>query len=228
MSLFTELYNSIIISEYKPILKRTPKKMIEVASAWKGLELIIDDIIIQFNLERNVCIEFGVEFGYSTVVLSNYFNKVIGIDTFEGDIHTPNKIYHFEETRDRLSLFENIQLVKIDYQNWILEDTAYYSLAHVDIVHNYKETYECGLWAAKHSDCVIFHDTESFPDVKRAVVDIAKFMGYEIYNYPYYFGLGILVNPNKINSSKISRIFKNLLKLITKKAKFILTYFTNS
>ena len=189
-------FSSRYMSVYKPISKKSPEKMIDIVSAWKGLELIIEDIIIQFNLGRNSCIEFGVEFGYSAVVFSNYFDKVTGVDTFEGDEHTDNKLGHFDETKARLSAYKNITLFKSDYQTWIPTDTNHYDFAHVDIVHNYKETYECGLWAAQHSDCVVFHDTESFPEVRRAVIDIAKATGYKMYNYPYHFGLGILVNPN--------------------------------
>ena len=192
-------FSSAYMPVYKPVRKSSPEKMIDIISAWKGLELIIEDIIVQFNLGRKSCIEFGVEFGYSAVVFSNYFDKVTGVDTFEGDEHTDNKEGHFEETKARLSAYENITLFKSDYQNWIPTDTHHYDFAHVDIVHNYKVTYECGLWAAQHSDCVVFHDTESFPEVRRAVIDIAKATGYKMYNYPYHFGLGILVNPNRKN-----------------------------
>ena len=188
-------FSSTYMPVYKPFSKKSPEKMINIVSAWKGLELIIEDIIIQFNLKRNSCIEFGVEFGFSAVVFSNYFDKVTGVDTFEGDEHTKNKNEHFGDTKARLSVYENIKLFKSDYQTWIPTDNNYYDFAHVDIVHNYKETYECGLWAAQHSDCVVFHDTESFPEVRRAVIDIAKATGYKMYNYPYHFGLGILVNP---------------------------------
>ncbi|UHG94880.1 class I SAM-dependent methyltransferase [Spirosoma oryzicola] len=184
---------------YKPVSKKKPERMINIMSAWRGLELIIEDILIRFNLNRTSCIEFGVEFGYSTVALSNYFDKVIGVDTFEGDKHTFNKKEHFDKTRARLSVYENIDLIKSDYQSWIPNDKNYYDFAHVDIVHSYKETYECGLWAAQNSDCVIFHDTESFLEVRRAVIDISKDTGYDMYNYPYHFGLGILVNPNVKN-----------------------------
>lgn len=180
---------------YKPVSKKRPEKMINIFSAWRGLELIIEDIIIQLNIGRNSCIEFGVEFGYSTVILSNYFDKVKGIDTFEGDKHTFYRREHFDKTKARLSTYENITLFKSDYRNWIPNDTNHYDFAHIDIVHDYKETYECGLWAAQNSDCVIFHDTESFPEVKRAVIDIANATDYKMYNYPYHFGLGILVNP---------------------------------
>lgn len=189
-------FSSTYMPIYKPVSKKSPEKMIDIVSAWKGLELIIEDIIVRFNLSRNSCIEFGVEFGFSAVVFSNYFDKVTGVDTFEGDEHTKNKDEHFEETKARLSVYENIKLFKLDYQNWIPTDNDHYNFAHVDIVHNYKETYECGLWAAQHSDCVVFHDTESFPEVRRAVIDIARATGFKMYNYPYHFGLGILVNPN--------------------------------
>jgi hypothetical protein len=191
---FPFLNNEMLV--YEPVIKKKPEKMINIFSAWIGLEFIIEDILVRFNIGRKSCIEFGVEFGYSTVVLSNYFDKVIGIDTFEGDKHTFFKVGHFDKTKARLSVYENITLFKSDYQNWILSDRNYYDFAHIDIVHDYKETFECGLWATQNSDCVIFHDTESFPEVKRAVIDIAHATGYKMYNYPYHFGLGILVNPN--------------------------------
>jgi hypothetical protein len=167
--------------------------MLEIVSAWKGLELIVEDIIEQFGLPRERCIEFGVEFGYSAVVFSNYFKSVTGVDTFEGDVHTVNKEEHFEQTKQRLAPYRNIQLIKSDYKDWIAKDNQHYNLAHVDIVHNYNETFECGLWAAQHSDCTIFHDTESFPEVRRAVKDLSKKTGQKLYNYPQHHGLGILV-----------------------------------
>lgn len=38
-----------------------PVKIIQVTSAWKGLELIIADILDRFEIGRHSCIEFGVE-----------------------------------------------------------------------------------------------------------------------------------------------------------------------
>lgn len=181
------------IATYKPRQTSTPPKLLEVTSAWKGLELIIGDILDRFNIERKSCIEFGVEFGYSTVVFSNFFEHVTGVDTFEGDVHTKHKGDHFEHTSKTLAPYTNIELFKSDYKDWIKKDTKRYNFAHVDIIHNYAETYECGLWAAQHSDCTIFHDTESFPAVRNAVADIAKATGKKVYNYPHCHGLGIIV-----------------------------------
>ena len=183
----------IPLKGYKPIQKVVPEKTIQVKTAWKGLELIIEDILNQFNIDRDSCIEFGVEFGFSAVVFSNYFKKVTGVDTFIGDEHTTHKGDHYDETKKSLIDFKNIELFKSDYRDWIKKDTNQYDFAHVDIVHNYKETYECGLWAVQHSKCCIFHDTESFPEVRRAVFDIAKNTGKKVYNYPYHYGLGIIV-----------------------------------
>jgi hypothetical protein len=179
---------------YKPVRKTRPNKMIEVDTAWSGLELIIEDILNRFDIKRNRCIEFGVEFGYSSVVFSNYFREVIGVDTFEGDEHTIHKGDHFETTKARLAAFQNIKLFKSDYKDWIRQDQSMYDFAHVDIVHNYAETFECGLWAAQHSDCTIFHDTESFPAVRKAVKDIAAKTGKRVFNYPKSHGLGIIVS----------------------------------
>lgn len=190
------------IRPYKPANLSEPEKLLDVVSAWKGLEMIIGDIITRFGIDREKCIEFGVEFGYSSVVFSNFFERVTGVDTFEGDIHTENKLEHFQQTRERLSPYGNIHLVKADYRDWIVRDNQRYNLAHVDIVHSYKETFECGLWAARHSDCVIFHDTESFPEVRKAVKDIARATGQQLYNYPYHYGLGILVDTKSIAKRK--------------------------
>ena len=183
----------IHIEEYVPLKNTAPRSTLPVMSAWKGLELIIEDILDRFNIERESCIEFGVEFGFSSVVFSNYFKTVKGVDTFTGDIHTAHKKDHYEKTKNSLVDFKNIELFKSDYRDWIKKDTNQYDFAHVDIVHNYEETYECGLWSVQHSKCCVFHDTESFPEVRRAVYDIAKKTGKEVYNYPHHYGLGIII-----------------------------------
>ena len=190
------------IRPYKPANLNKPDNVLEIISAWKGLELIIEDIIASFGLHTENCIEFGVEFGYWAVVFSNFFERVTGVDTFEGDQHTTNKSEHYAETKARLQSYRNIELIKSDYRDWIKSDTRRYNFAHVDIVHNYKETYECGLWTAQHSDCTVFHDTESFPEVRRAVLDIAKATGQKAYNYPEHYGLGILVDKRALRKRK--------------------------
>lgn len=178
---------------YKPLKKQTPQNIHEVNSAWKGLESIIEDILDRFEVGRENCIEFGSEFCYSTVAFSNFFKSVKGVDIFIGDIHSGNKTDHYESTKASVADYKNIELIQSDYRDWIKKDDAQYDFAHVDIIHTYKETYECGLWAIKHSKCCVFHDTQSFPEVRRAVFDLAKDTGKKAYNYPFHHGLGIIV-----------------------------------
>lgn len=169
-----------------------PNNYVDVSTAWKGLEQIIPDIIQQFNLKTNSCLEFGVDNGYSTVIFSNYFQEVIGVDYFEGDMHAGFRDV-FKLTCERLKAFNNIAIIKSSYQDYIKKDTSHYDMVHVDIIHTYEDTFACGLWAVQHSNCTIFHDTESFIGVRKAVRDIAKKTGKTFYNYPHHFGLGIIV-----------------------------------
>jgi len=193
--MFLTLYKRIMfpIPEYVPIRTSHPKDILDVSSAWKGLELIIADITERFNIASDSCLEFGVEFGFSTVALSNYFKKVKGVDVFTGDIHTIHKGDHYQLTQKALEPYKNIELFKIDYKDWIRKDHDHYDLIHVDIVHTYRDTFNCGLWSVEHSTCTIFHDTESFIGVRRAVLNIAKKTGKKVYNYSKCHGLGIVV-----------------------------------
>jgi hypothetical protein len=185
--------SKIPIIPYIPKRRQLPSRMLEITSAWKGIESILSDITDRFQLGTERCLEFGVEYGYSTTALSSIFTSVIGVDTFVGDKHTVGKDDIYNETVGRLSIFENIKLVRSDYRDWIKHDTSSYDLIHIDIIHTYADTFACGLWSASHSRCAIFHDTESFPAVKQAVSDIARCTGKAFYNFKESNGLGLLV-----------------------------------
>ena len=191
---FTKNY----IPLYKPAKLIKPEKLPDVISAWKGLELIIEDILDGFDLERISCIEFGVGFGFSIASFSNYFEKVTGVDTFDDKSLAGKKEGYYQETQTILAEYPNIELFKSDYKHWIKKDQSRYNFAHIDIGHNYKETFECGLWAALHSDCTVFHDTESLVEVRQAAIDIALETGQSLYNYPLLNGLGILVDKQRM------------------------------
>ncbi len=178
---------------YRPKNLRTPQNLIQITSAWVGLEQVIEDILERFDIQRDRCIEFGTEFCYSTVALSNYFKQVIGVDLFTGDEHSGYKEDHYEKTSKSVAPFDNIELIQSDYRDYIKQDDTQYDFAHVDIIHTYEGTYECGLWAVEHSKCCVFHDTESFVEVRQAVFDLAKHTGKRLYNYPRHHGLGIIV-----------------------------------
>jgi Methyltransferase domain len=210
LSPLTLQFDNMII--YQPRILVKPARIIDVESAWKGLEKIIKPLMDDFEIRGNKALEFGVDFGYSTAVLANFFKEVTGVDTFEGDLHTnqrrssfvqardnPGDIHSgqkpnaFDQAKNNLAGFGNVRLVKANYKDFIKADQGNYDLIHVDIVHTYDETLECGLWSVQHAKAVIFHDTESFPAVKRAVETIAVKTAKKFYNFPYYFGLGIIV-----------------------------------
>jgi hypothetical protein len=178
---------------YVPDRREAPARRLDVPSAWEGIQNILSDIIERFHVKTDRCLEFGVEFGFSTVALSSYFDSVVGVDIFCGDIHTVNKENIYEETVSRLSPYTNIALVRSDYRDFIHSESGSFGLIHVDIVHTFADTFACGLWSARHSQCTIFHDTESFPQVKQAVVEVARATGKTFLNFEESFGLGILV-----------------------------------
>ncbi len=179
---------------YLPKKSVTPARLIQSKSqAWVGLEKIILDIIEFSKIETHSALEFGVEFGYSTAVLANYFERVIGVDIFTGDDHAGFHGDIYDLTKNNLRDFENIQLTKADYKDYIVSTDQSFDLIHVDIIHTYEDTYRCGLWAAEHSRCTLFHDTQSFPGVKRAVADIAQKTKRKFYNYRKCNGLGIVI-----------------------------------
>ncbi|MFC5864990.1 class I SAM-dependent methyltransferase [Acidicapsa dinghuensis] len=181
------------IEPYVPVDRRSPSRHLPVPSAWEGIPSILADIFQRFRLKTRLCLEFGVEYGYSTVALSSFFDHVIGVDTFEGDKHTVNKSNIFELTQERLSVYPNISLVRSDYRDYIRNEVRNFDLIHVDIVHTFADTYACGLWSAQHSHCTLFHDTQSFPQVKQAVREIARATGKRFYNYQESHGLGVLL-----------------------------------
>ena len=181
------------VLRYVPQRRQLPPRVLPVATAWKGIESILGDLIQTFNIGTHTCLEFGVEHGYSTAALSCFFDSVIGVDTFLGDKHTRDTSDNFAGTSDRLSCFDNIRLVRGDYRDWIANDDSSYDLIHVDIVHTYVDTFTCGLWSARHAQCVLFHDTESFSAVKRAVIDISRQTGKRFHNFRESSGLGILI-----------------------------------
>ena len=180
---------------YRPTRFETPPKLIDSYSkAWVGLESIIADIILFSGIEKDSLLEFGVEFGYSTAAFANYFRRVVGVDIFTGDEHAGYFGDIYQTTKNNLKDFPNIELVKLDYREYIKANSGEaYDLIHIDIVHTYEDTFACGLWGAQHSRCTLFHDTQTFPDVKKAVADIARKTNKKFYNYRKCNGLGILI-----------------------------------
>jgi predicted O-methyltransferase YrrM len=166
-----------------------------VPSGWTGLERIMPALVEMFCKQRDWALEFGVEYTYSTNVLAQLFSYVTGVDWFKGDEHSMWRDDYSEIARANIAHRNNVELIQSSYQDWIAQAPAdaHYDLIHVDVVHTYEATYECGRWAADHAPVVIFHDSEYiWPEVKRAILRIAEETDRTFYNYPECFGLGIL------------------------------------
>ena len=171
--------------------------LLKVPTGWKGLETFMVPIMERYNVKNDLALEFGVDSGYSCHVLSQLFNKVIGVDTFQGDIHIGHQQGDgfYKQTKERLNS-PNIELVRENYRDYIKTDNRIYDLIHVDIVHLYDETYECAEWSILHSRVVILHDISTFFDVYRVCKALEEKHGI-IFNdsIKSYNGLGILYNP---------------------------------
>lgn len=193
----------VLMREYVPsFLEELPRPMDQSGcpfpSAWTGLEQVLPALLKDFDVHPGRALEFGVQHGFSTAALANYFQGVIGVDTFAGDPHAglSDPVETMRATELRLQGFPNVTLFCSDYQSWCANEGREgrrFDLIHVDIFHLFAETYECGRWAVAHSDCVIFHDTISHPKgVGRAVERLAAESKRTFYNFPRHYGLGIL------------------------------------
>lgn len=184
---------------YEPQSLAVPMRVLPeegFVTGWRGLERILGDIVGRFCRGRHTALEFGVEYGYSTVALSNYFAHVIGVDHFKGDAHaglTPEGVDRYQDTKQRLAQYKNIVLIQSDAEEYCRLHACNYDLVHVDALHDFETTYKLGSWAAHNSPCVLFHDTIWFPDVAPAVERIAKEQKRTAYNYNDCNGLAILV-----------------------------------
>ena len=179
--------------EFEPRFLKQPDVLIPVPSAWRGLEMILADLIDRFKVGNSRALEFGVFHGYSLVALSNFFNLVCGVDTFSGDDFTGYKGDFYDVVKGNFEKFPMIKIARMGYEEWIKSCHSNWDLVHIDIQHTFEDTYACGKWAATHSGCILFHDTQSYPEVKRAAGQIAEEEGFDFYEYPKFFGLGILV-----------------------------------
>ena len=78
------------VLNYEPNKRETPR-LANVGSAWGNIPTILKDIIERFDIKTESAIEFGVEYGYSTSALSNYFENVTGVDIFDTYFHIIKK-----------------------------------------------------------------------------------------------------------------------------------------
>lgn len=160
-----------------------------VPTSWHNLDRLLPDIIKRFNIRTDLAIEFGVWHGYSTAGLANNFTEVVGVDMFIGDKLPGTMSAMVDTTRETLKPWPNVILIESRWENFVFSPC---DLIHIDIEHTFDQTYRCGKAALTVAPVVIFHDTESFPEVKQAVARLAEESGREFLNWPHNEGLGIL------------------------------------
>jgi hypothetical protein len=182
---------------YEPEIYVTPSHMPDVPTAWEVVPPILCDILNRFHVKRNLCLELGTQHGYSTAALANFFNVVIGVDTFAGDEYAGvgDPDHTFNGTGETMKAFPNVVLVRSDFRQWIVNTRGRFDLCHIDLYHTYDITFAAAMWAVDNSDIVLAHDTISFPEVNRALEDVADAKGLKYFNWPVKHGLGILVRP---------------------------------
>src|ERR1039458_10133722 len=107
---------------YEPTKLVCPKHVLNIpphlaGTAWRGMEWVIEDILDRFNVKRGLCLEFGTEFCFSTVAFSNFFEKVIGVDTFLGDPQSSFRPDFSEDARKLVAPYPNIELVQSSWED---------------------------------------------------------------------------------------------------------------
>jgi hypothetical protein len=187
------------IIDYKPSWLDNSIVTLPRGSAWAGLEKVIRPIMKDFQVKTGKAIEFGVEWGYSLGTLAQIFKSVKGVDHFRGDQFCTD-VADYDKTCSYISQWSHVEIFKESYEEFFANHDLVkekWDMAHIDIVHTYDATFECGKKTINRCGCVIFHDTESFPDVKRACLDLSEQMNMDFYNYPHCHGLGIIVSKKK-------------------------------
>ena len=134
-------------------------------SAWRGLETrFLSTLAPTRPVERIV--ELGVDYGFSLFQFAETFPgaEVIGVDTFP--LHEDAESW----VRSHLANRPNIQVFYDDPAAFGRSFSLPVDLIHIDGDHSYEGVSRefCGwIHCLRPGGCVMFHDIESFPDVRR-------------------------------------------------------------
>jgi hypothetical protein len=157
------------------------------ASAWCGLENRFQDLLEPLGSIRTI-VEFGVEYGYSLFCLAAATPQatVIGIDPYE-DL-SPWELERMKGlgtqairgtkeaeawVRAHCGKYPNILLLRDTSENVARRLSGSIDVVHLDAVHVYGDiAREFALWEPliRPGGCMLFHDTEAFPD------DVGEFL----------------------------------------------------
>ncbi len=136
-------------------------------SAWVGLETKYRDLgeIREPGAVRRV-VDVGVDYGFSTFHLARDFPgaEVVGVSDFR--LHADSEAW----VRSHLHLFPNLRILRGDSPAVGKTFGRPIDLLHIDADHSYegvKGDFENWSPWVRPGGCVLFHDTEAFPGVRR-------------------------------------------------------------
>lgn len=161
--------------KYVPPPKNTLDDLFDsLPSAWKGHREFASWLVNEMKPKNIVAL--GVDWGYSTFCLAvPNIGKVYGIDHFEGDVLTGIRNTHKDVLASAKWLKEkhkisNIEIIKDRFDNvakrWNPKNKI--DILHIDgYPSELKNDYDKWLPSVSENGVIMFHDTQSFGDVKK-------------------------------------------------------------
>lgn len=166
-----------------------------IPSAWTGHREFAGWLV---NLIKpKIIVDLGVDYGYSTFSFAvPNIGTVYAIDLFEGDKHTGIRNTYEEFTGNVKWLEEKHNISNIVVEKGLFNEiekqwTQKIDILHIDGLHTYdavKNDFETWEKYLTKDSVVLFHDIESFPEVKKFWSELS---GHK-YEFKHSAGLGVL------------------------------------
>lgn len=180
-------------------------------SAWKGHSNFA--IWLVTKLRPGVVVDLGVDFGFSTVCFAlPGIGQVVGVDSFEGDIHA-GKRDTFAEVQNTISQLElsNVTLIKGHFEEVARTWDREIGILHIDGTHTYaavKRDFEAWSNFVVPSGVVLLHDTCVPEFGVRRLFDEVKLPKT---NFAHSHGLGV-ISKSEDFISEIAATFSSLIE----------------
>ena len=183
-------------------------------SAWKGHRVFVEWLM--HRLQPRVTVELGVDYGYSLCCMAaTQQGHVYGVDTFQGDLHAGE--HTDAETTLRRVLqtnnYSNVTIIKNTFDAVAASWAQPIDILHIDGLHTYEAVRnDWERWHPYLSEhaVVMFHDTESYPEVKQLFNEIP----WPKINFLHSAGLGVVCkNPALVDEIKAKFISEPTIKI---------------
>ena len=150
--------------EIRPFGFVLPSDPFDRPSAWIGLEAMYRGLMGDIGPVRRI-VDLGVDYGFSTFHFARDFPEaeVLGIDLFT--LHDDAEAW----VRSHLHHFPNVRILKEPTTVVGLRFCEPVDLLHIDADHAFESVvrdFSAWLHVVRLGGCVLFHDIESFPQVR--------------------------------------------------------------